>query len=704
MADDKAGTQRRKKALRGAAAGLAAAALALSLHFAGAFRALEWKTWDGRLKLTADPRRASPDIVLLAVDQASLDHFEKEQGLGWPWPRQLYAGLLDFLRAGGAKAVFFDITMTEGSTFGVEDDQLLAEAMARSGNVVLPVFLSADAKGTDPGARELLARGGLEGRWAAVLPAGPAARSVSLPVDTLAAAAARLGDVHFVPDGDSVYRRLPLVAEYDGLILASLPLTLADLLGAVPDPADVLLDRSGAMILRFHGPDRTYQTYSIAALINSQARIEEGLAPQVDPAEFAGKTVLIGATAAGLLDFRPTPFGGAYPGMEILATALDNLVQRDFIREAPPAATWIAALLLALAAGVGTSLLRRTGAMAAFGLAVPAAAAAGAVLAARAGVWVELVAPAAAAIVAFVTAALLSYGVEGRQRRFIKTAFRYYLSPHVIDRVLDDPTLLRLGGQRREITAFFSDLAGFTSISERLSPEALVGLLNAYLSDMTDIILDLGGTLDKYEGDAIIAFWNAPVDLPDHALRACRAALRCQKRLAERREEFRRAYGHELRMRIGLNSGPAVVGNMGSERRFDYTAMGDTMNLASRLEGAGKLYGTWTLIGEETERLARDAVVAREVDLIRVVGKARPVRIFELVGEAGEVPAEDLERLTLFGRALDEYRARRFAGAEAAFTVLAGDPVASLYAERARQASASPPSADWDGVHTLDRK
>jgi adenylate cyclase len=704
MADDKARTQRRKKALRGAAAGLAAAALALLLQFVGAFRTLEWKTWDGRLKLTADPRRASPDIVLLAVDQASLDHFEKEQGLGWPWPRQLYAGLLDFLKSGGAKAVFFDITMTEGSTFGVEDDQLLAQAMARSGNVVLPVFLSADAKESDPGARELLAPGALKGRGAAVHPPGLVARSVSLPVDTLAAAAARLGNVHFVPDGDSVYRRLPLVAEYEGLILPGLPLTLADLLGQGPNPSDVPLDRSGAMILRFHGPDRTYKTYSIAAVINSQAQIEEGRDPQIKPGEFAGKTVLIGATAAGLLDFRPTPFGGAYPGLEILATALDNLIQRDFIREAPPATTWIAALFLALVAGVGTSLLKRTGAMAAFGLAAPAAAVVGAILAARAGVWVELVAPALAAVFAFVVAALLSYGVEGRQRRFIKTVFRHYLSPHVIDRVLDDPTLLRLGGERREITAFFSDLAGFTSISERVSPEALVGLLNAYLSDMTDIILDLGGTLDKYEGDAIIAFWNAPVDLPDHALRACRAALRCQKRLAERREEFVHAYGHELRMRIGLNSGPAVVGNMGSERRFDYTAMGDTMNLASRLESAGKLYGTWTLVGEETERLVRGAVVAREVDLIRVVGKARPVRIFELVGEAGEVPAEDLERLTLFGRALDDYRARRFAGAEAAFTALAGDPVASLYAERARRAAAEPPSADWDGVHILDRK
>jgi len=704
MAEEKARSKTRKKAVRGAAVGGAVFALTILLNMAGAFRTLEWKSWDSRLKFLSNPGRASTDIVLMTVDQSSLDVFEKEQGLGWPWPRQVYVSVLDFLKAGGARAVFFDIIMTEDSTFGIDDDRLLAEGMTRSGNVLLPFFLSRDEKESDPGAREILERWALKEDGSAVRPAGAPARSVSLPVRELAVAAARMGNVQFVPDGDSVYRRLQLVTEYDGLILPCLPLTLADFLGAGPDPAEVPLDRSGAMILRFFGPERTYKTYSIGAIINSQIRIEQGLEPQVKPAEFAGKTVIIGATAAGLYDFRPTPFGGVYPGMEILATAVDNLIHKGYVRQAPAAVTWTTALLLALAAGIGTSLLKKTGHMAALGLALPAAAAGGSLLAARSGVWVELVAPAFAAAAAFVAAALLSYGVEGRQRRFIKSAFRYYLSPQVIDRVLDDPSLLRLGGERREISAFFSDVAGFTSMSEHLSPEQLVALLNAYLSEMTDIILDLGGTLDKYEGDAIIAFWNAPVDQPDHALRACRAALRCQKRLAERREEFQHVYGHEVRMRVGLNSGPAVVGNMGSGRRFDYTAMGDTMNLASRLEGAGKLYGASILVGEETERRVRGAVLAREVDIIRVVGKKQPVRIFELIGEKDEVPAGDVEKALRFGRALESYRARRFAEADAAFTALVGDPVAALYAERARRATAEPPPVDWDGVHTLDRK
>ena len=435
---------------------------------------------------------------------------------------------MDFLKAGGAKAVFFDLMLTEASTFGIDDDRLLAEAMTRSGKVLLPFFLSREEKEAAPAAEEVLARSAWPREPAlssGVAGTVPPARSVSLPVDELAAAAVKMGNVQFVPDGDSVYRRLPLVFRYGGRLLPALPLAVAEFISEGVDLRKVPLDPSGNMILHFFGPRGTYQTLSIGAIINSQARIEEGLEPQVQPREFAGKTVIVGTTAAGLLDFRPTPFGGVYPGMEILATALDNIVHGDAIRQAPAAVTWVSVLVFALLAGMGTSMLKKTGHLAALGLSLPALAAAGSLLAARAGVWVEFVAPAFAALSAFIVAALLGYGVEGRQRRFIKNAFRFYLSPQVIERVLDNPSLLRLGGERREITAFFSDVAGFTSISEGLSPEDLVGLLNAYLSEMTDIILDLGGTLDKYEGDAIIAFWNAPLDLPDHALRACRAAL-----------------------------------------------------------------------------------------------------------------------------------------------------------------------------------
>ncbi len=694
----------KSKLRRGGAVGLAVFAVTAALWFAGAFRTLEWRSWDARLRLAADPSRASKDIVLIDVDQPSLDAFSRQQNLPWPWPRQIYSAVLDFLKAGGAKAVFFDLILTEPSGFGVEDDANFSAAIGRSGSVFLPFFLSKEEREADTAkAAEALRRFSIAGRdipARAVMPL----KSVTLPLAELMANVRGMGNVQFVPDGDSVYRRLPLVFDFAGLTLPSLPLALADAAGAPVDLRKVPLDRDGRMILRFHGPAKTYRSYAIAAVIDSQARIEEGKAPELSPSEFAGKTVIVGTTAPGLFDLRPTPFGGVYSGMEILATAVDNITRGDAVRPASGAATILVILAMATIAAFGTTYLRKIWHLGLFLLAVLALPAAAAFGALALGGWLEFAAPLFAGLAAFVAAALLNYGVEGRQRRFIKSVFRFYLSPEVIERIIENPGLLKLGGASREITAFFSDVAGFTSISEGLSPEDLVGLLNTYLSAMTDIILDSGGTLDKYEGDAIIAFWNAPADQPDHALRACRAALACQKRLSEMAEEFRRRAGRELKMRVGLNSGPAVVGNMGSERRFDYTAMGDTMNLASRLEGVCKRYGIYTLVSEETVSRVGDAVVFREVDMVRVVGKAKPVRVFEPVGEKGGVAPEAAEKLAAFSRALGSYRSRKWAEALLLFEGLKDDPVASIYAGRCRSFIAAPPPQDWDGVFEFKEK
>jgi adenylate cyclase len=325
-------------------------------------------------------------------------------------------------------------------------------------------------------------------------------------------------------------------------------------------------------------------------------------------------------------------------------------------------------------------------------------------LAFRSGFWLDFVVPEFAVVTGFIGASLLNYGVEGKQRRFIKSVFRHYLSPDVIERVMRNPALLRLGGEKREVTSFFSDVAGFTTISESLAPEELVNLLNEYLSAMTDIILSSGGTLDKYEGDAIIAFWNAPLDQPDHALRACRAALSCQKRLAGLQSRFQEKYGRAVAMRIGLNSGAAVVGNMGSSRRFDYTAMGDTINLAARLEGACKQYQVPILIGEETYRRVQSEVVAREVDIIRVVGKKKPGAVYEIIGEKADLTPAERVRLNRYEEAREAYKRREWERAEALFGKIEGDALASLYADRCRTLMQSPPAGDWDGVFDLKAK
>ncbi|MGB9004447.1 MAG: adenylate/guanylate cyclase domain-containing protein [Candidatus Aminicenantales bacterium] len=695
--------------IRGLVVGLIAFAAALAVSRTRLLQPLEWKSWDARLRLLARPERADRDIVLFLIDQYSLDFYE-EQNVSWPWPRQMYSAVIRYFRAGRAKAVFLDLILSEPSAYGEEDDRDLARAMSEAGNVFLPIFLSKD-KEPETGLRRARAAQAytLLHRFKEMRPfpaqaADPAA-SASLCLDVLFESAREVGNVRFDPDSDGVFRRLPLLFRYRDLIVPGLPLAVAEFAASQPlDLRRVPLDRTGRLVINYHGPTGTYRAYPLAAVINSWAMMEEGRKPQIDPAEFRNKIVLVGCSAPGLYDLRPTPLSAVSPGTEIQATVIDNLLHRDFIRVTPPILSILLILLFSLLTGAAVSLLRKTGHIVIFlvlGLSLPGLAS---LVAYWQGLWLEFVAPELAVLVSFIGAALLNYRTEGRQRRFIKNVFRYYLSPHVIDGILANPSLLRLGGEKRTISSFFSDVQGFTSISENLTPEELVALLNAYLSEMTDIILDTGGTLDKYEGDAIIAFWNAPLEQPDHAQRACRAALRCQARLGELRAVFKAKYGREVRMRIGLNSGEAVVGNMGSKNRFDYTAMGDTINLAARLEGACKQYGIGLLAGEETVSRAGEAVVCREVDVIRVVGKKKSVKVFELIGEAGQVSPEPLSLLRDFGAALDSYRRREWQKALKGFLALKDDPVAAVYTGRCRELLISPPPGDWDGVFELKSK
>jgi len=524
-----------------------------------------------------------------------------------------------------------------------------------------------------------------------------------------------VGNVQFPPDADGIFRRLPLAFSYRNFLVPSLPLAVVEFLEG--DKAEfkgkkdlalkgrkIPLDDSGQMILRYHGPAGTYPSYSIAAIINSWALLEEGQTPQIPPQDFTGKTVLVSASAPGLLDLRPTPLSSVSPGAEILATTIDNLSARDFVSPPDKAISLVLLAVFALITGIGVSCFQSLWKIILFSLfcvALPFGVSCAAFLS---GHWLELVPPELAVLISFAGATLLNFSVEGRQRRFIKNVFRFYLSSHVIDRILKNPDLLRLGGEKREISSFFSDIAGFTALSEGLSPEELVNLLNSYLSEMTDIILFSQGTLDKYEGDAIIAFWNAPLDQPDHALRACRAALQCQTRLTELRPQLQSQFGQGIFMRIGINSGPAVVGNMGSSSRFDYTAIGDTVNLASRLEGACKQYGVPILIGEKTHETVKEHLATREIDTVRVLGKKKPIRIYEIIGEQRQISSSAQERISHFTQALEVYKNSGWEKALVLFQKLEDDRVAHIYLERCRRFIQSPPPEDWDGVFDLESK
>ena len=564
--------------------------------------------------------------------------------------------------------------------------------------------------------------------WLGAAPHLQATR-ISPPRPELAAAARLLGNVQVRPDPDGVFRRMRPLDLFDGRAVPSLGLaaflaatgtTHDATLGPDHSPSAAKLDRrgltlsdrfvpldpDGSAILRFRGPSGTHAAFSAAAVIQSELRLLEGLPGVVAPDELRGKHVFFGFSAPGLFDLRPTPVSGVYPGVEIQATFLDNLLSGDFLRDLPGPVTVGLVLGLCLLTGLALAAWRSplAGALALLALlAVPAALA---WLAYLNGWWAPLVVTEVGVGMAGVLGLLFNYATEGRQRRFIKNAFQQYLSPQVIEQLIADPSKLKLGGERKMLSIFFSDLQGFTTISENLDPEALTALLNDYLTAMTEIIHEEGGTVDKFEGDAIIAFWNAPLDVTDHAWRAVRAALRCQARLAELRPGFRERTGHDLYMRIGINTGAAVVGNMGSHSRFDYSMLGDAVNLAARLEGVNKQFGTFSMISEATRLAALeqsgDATPMRELGRVAVVGRAEPVTVYEPLDE--DFVRANASMLERFDAGLRAFYRADFIEAARIFADLAEiDPAAAGYLEICRD---HPPVAaeDWDGVRRMRTK
>lgn len=731
------------KVVQGLLIGLVSTLLALILWTSDLLERFEYIVWDYRVRHYARPGPDTSRIKLILLDQASLDWGKQVNRWGWPWPREVWTAVIDYCRRTGAKVVAFDILYTEPSIYGVEDDQTLGGAIQRS-----PGFVTAVALGTGMGSR---ANEGAESpgeasgsQLPATWPAGAQANRMEIegletwltpkrrahveatkatfPVPEIAGPTHIFGNVTDRPDPDGVIRRLDTFRMFDGHVVPSLGLacylagrrdSASGALPALRIAADRLwigeravpIDRFGRTILRYRGPTGTHRAFSAAAVIQSELRLREGEKPTIaDPNVFKDCYVLVGFSAPGLLDLRSTPLSNVEPGVEIHATQLDDLLSRarfdDFLRATPRGLVAAFTLVMAL---VGAVLVRTTGKLWR-GLAVAACMLPMPVIIGfagyRSGLWWPVVVQEVALVVALGGTIIVNYIIERREKTFIKAAFGHYLSPAVIARLMDDPSKLNLGGERRELSIYFSDIQGFSTISERLEPQDLTHLLNDYLSDMTAIILEEEGTLDKYEGDAIIAFWNAPVDVEGHAVHACRSALRCQRKLAARREEFGERAGAPLHQRIGINTGTVVVGNMGSKKRFDYTVFGDAANLASRLEGANKAFGTYLMVAEESYQQAREQFDWRLIGLLRVVGRATPVAVYEIMGEPGET---DAVFLAAFTQGVELCRAGKWSEAQELYGQYPDDPVAQKYVAQCRMLREDP-TKTWDGVWNLTEK
>ncbi|MEW6515563.1 MAG: adenylate/guanylate cyclase domain-containing protein [candidate division FCPU426 bacterium] len=700
----------------------AAALLALTatvLFALGPGRRLEWLATDWLQRVQAGWQPPQTDLAFVVLDQKSLDVGEAEFGLTWPWPRESYAQALDFLNRAGAKIILFDFTFSEPSSYQAGDDETLAASLHSAGNVYLPVITY------DTGSPATTAHLASRRPELFLHPAmGPGLRqaprqSVNLPVDPLLSAVAGLGEARFQPDADGVQRRVePLV------MLGSGALPALGLAPWMPARTSVSvgqnrlqiggrswpLDSQGRLVLRYPGRWQSYPRASLSDVIKSNVLLQEGQPPLVEPGRFRGKVVVIGSTAAGLMDLRKTPLDTDTPGFFVSAALWAAGKTNQAYDE-----TWrgrlawpLAVLLIVIGAWAGTLSVGRG--LLASGAALAGFLAAASLLFFYRGLLFDLLAPVLGLIVAHASAWGLSYRAEHRQKRFIQGAFSQVLSPTVLERLMQEPGRLHAGGELVEATVYFSDLAGFTTVSESLDPRHLVEVLNLYLGEMVATIVDeQQGYVDKFIGDAVMAFWGAPLPDPDQAYRACVSALRNQDRLAALQGRLRDlGLPAGLSMRIGLHTGPVVVGMMGSPKKLNYTVIGDTVNLASRLEGANKQYGTRILAsGDLIDRVA-GRVVAREVDRIRVKGKTQPTRLFELVGLQGQVGEDLMQFVGVYSRGLELYYQRSFAAArrqlEEALKLRPEDEPARVLVERCRAFSRKRPPKDWDGVTTLTSK
>lgn len=645
---------------------------------------IENRTWDARARTVAHLVPPDTRIKIIGVDQASLAHWASmEEPIVWPWPRSMYEPVLSFLSRAKAQAVAFDVVFSEGGCFSVEDDQRFAQSVSTSTLPVVSAVVAEKRAPSAPEARtqeELLAL--LKNAKEATLPPYATqsidqATTLRTPFIELLQASKSVGLVNAAADSDGIFRRYPLGFSWQGTHVPSMAVAIAEAAGIHSQTLSAESRSASGFLLRFQGPPGTYPTFSVTEIIESELRIREGKAPWVDPKEFAGASVLIGYTAPELMDLRPSSFGANFPGVEFHATALDNLMNGRTIRQVPLRFS-IGVSLAVIGAAVAAVLLFSSVSAALISIAVCAVIyVVGAYVAAAYGWWLPLLWPLLGLITSSLCSLGLQYHQEGRAHRFIRNAFRHYISPAVMQKLLSDPRALSLGGERRELTLFFSDIAGFTGISERLAPEKLAALLTRFLSAMTEAIQAHGGTVDKFVGDAIVAFWNAPVTQPAHAHMAVQAALACQERLTLLNKEFERDFATTLQLRIGIHTGVVTVGNFGSEERFNYTVVGDAANLASRLEGANKVLGSDVLISEATWRGLPEELPTRCLGSLRVVGRKDPVIVYQ------PVPDLNPDLRMRFEQARVLFHDGKLWEAAKLFNALAGrDPVARAYVAR----------------------
>jgi len=687
------------------------------------FPALERRGFDVLMRVRGT-RAHSEDIVLIKID----DYTDRQ--LGWPIRRDHYGAVMTLLSNAGAKAVALDMLLPKKQEGGDSTENALMvqylQQAAGTFQVIGPFIPSRTS-------RELVSRRDVDstahfiiGRFGVPAPRrhhffrSPFINDYPFP--ELADVSTGVGHALIIPDTlDGVIRSMPLFVEYAGRLYPSLGMALAMHSLHIPlqqlrfeDTDDGTIVRAGQrefptgewgdLLINYVGRSDVFPTVSfVDVLLAARDRNEQFFT------QFKDKVCIIGPTIRSVGDYYSTPVDESSPGYVTHANVYDMIVTDSLIHPAPLWIHYVLLLLVTLAVGLAAHTKRmRTGVL--ILAAVTVAYAVFAVISFSAfNIWFKAVQTLFALIACFVGVISYRAATEGRQRKIITDMFGRYVDSTVVQILIDNPSLVKLGGEKKEITILFTDIKGFSTISERVSDEVLVKLLNVYLTEMTNVILKNHGTVDKFIGDAIMAFWGAPLSDDEAPYHACLSALEMQSRLDRLQPKLRKIGNVEIHQRVGVNTGLCTVGNMGSELKLNYTAIGDPVNLASRLEGANKQFGTGVLISEYTyEKVAR-RVLTREVDRVIVMGKSEPVRVYELMDTADKTVPEKVKTfLEVYAEGIQAYQQRKWdegiALMEHAMTFVPDDPVCQMYIERMKLYQLTPPDADWKGVFVLHSK
>ncbi|PJA54460.1 MAG: hypothetical protein CO167_03745 [Candidatus Marinimicrobia bacterium CG_4_9_14_3_um_filter_48_9] len=706
-------------------------------------QSVEAKTLDMRFTRFQIPERADTSIIMVAIDNNSLDYFAAN-GQSYPWPRSFYALITNYFKEDGAGPILFDMLFYQpDGDFAESDaeqtDGSFAQAIQANGRVILGAELTLDTATVNAQFSETryrivppdMAKFGLKLKsgW---IPDFPRFRSIKAPIDTLRHKIRGLGITNIMTDPDGIFRRVPLAYKLGQNYLPILALSgwLSEQPGAVVKTVNgslqvgvraIPIDPEGRYLLNWYGPGGSkgvFKYITFSSVIQSASALRYGGVASLPPRYFKGKTIIVGAEASGLKDLKPTPFSslGDYPGMEIWATLLSNLRNNDFITIVPDYLNVMNTILVTLLAFWAFSRLPPKLSYPGLFFVLVYIIALAAYLWWAERILVNVTMP----VTGFIFAYAFIFFNEQKDKLFLKKAFGTYISPELINVMYQNHEEPQLGGETINGTPLFTDIQRFSSFSELVSAQDLVALLNEYLTKMTDILLSEGGTLDKYEGDAIIAFFGAPVRLPDHAVRAARTAVRMQKGLSELREKWRQEKGRwpdvvsQMRMRIGLSSGEMVTGNMGSKTRMNYTMMGDTVNTAARLESSAKAYGVYTQISHHTAALLGEEFAMRELGTTRVFGKKEALTTFEILDYTKDLSDADRELLALWPQGLAAVKNQTWTIAikifeqtlafERQFEGRPTNPSRVYLEERIPYWRAHPPGKNWDGIWALSSK